>query len=131
MPMPENQCPDASLSPSTIRPIGVYALSGLATDGDRLLTVDSFRGYLLSVDPDTNNTIILNPHQVSDWMGVTGLSFWQDIVWLAKGQEVFWCDRKTLAPTLFTRLPYPVTGVAVWGIHCVRKLSEVWLYPRF
>jgi transglutaminase-like putative cysteine protease len=114
MPMSESPCPDASLSHSTIRPIGVYALSGLAADGDRVLAVDTVRGYLISVDPDTNNTIILNPHQISDWLDVTGLSLWQDKFWFAKGQEVFWCDRQTLTPTLFTRLPYPVTGVAVW-----------------
>ncbi len=114
MPMSESPFSDASLPHSTIRPIGVYALSGLAADGNHLLTVDTVRGYLLSVDPDTNNTIVLNPHQVSDWMGVTGLSLWQDKFWFAREQEVFRCDRQTLTPTLFTRLPYPVAGVAVW-----------------
>jgi transglutaminase-like putative cysteine protease len=114
--------PDSFLQPATIRPIGVYALSGLASDGDCLFAIDTVRGYLVSVDPDTNNTIILNPHQVADWLGVTGLSLWQEKFWFAKEQEVFWCvgaaspqeNRQTLTPTLFTRLPYPVTGVAVW-----------------
>jgi Transglutaminase-like superfamily len=114
MPKLEYAFPDASLQHSTIRPIGVYALSGLAADGDRLLAVDTVRGYLISVDPYTNDTIILNPYHVSDWIGVTGLSLWQDTFWFAKGQEVLWCDRQTLMPTSFTRLPYPVDGVAVW-----------------
>jgi transglutaminase-like putative cysteine protease len=114
MPKLEYAFPDASLQCSTIRPIGVYALSGLAADGDRLLAVDTVRGYLISVDPYTNNTIILNPYHVSDWIGVTGLSLWQDTFWFAKGQEVLWCDGQTLIPTSFTRLPYPVNGVAVW-----------------
>lgn len=95
-------------------PIGVYALSGLAADGDRLLAIDTVRGYLVSVDPHTNNTIILNSHYISDWIGVTGLTLWGDTFWFAKGQEVLWCDRQTFLPTIFTRLPYPVTGVAVW-----------------
>ncbi|WP_404785779.1 transglutaminase domain-containing protein [Altericista sp. CCNU0014] len=112
--MSESPLSDVSLPHSTIRPIGVYALSGLAADGNHLLAVDRVRGYLLRVDPHTNNTIVLNPHQVADWEGVTGLSIWQDTFWFARGQEVFWCDRQTLAPTLFTRLPYPVDGVAVW-----------------
>jgi transglutaminase-like putative cysteine protease len=114
--MPQSECvfPDASLQPFTIRPIGVYALAGLAVDGECLLSVDTVRGYLVGIDPRTNNTTILNPHCVADWIGVTGLTLWQDILWFAKGQEVLWCDLKTLTPTTFTRLPYPVAGVAVW-----------------
>ena len=110
----ESVFPDASLQHSMIYPIGVYALSGLASDGDRLLAVDTVRGYLVCVDPQTNDTIILNPYCVSDWVGVTGLTLWHDSFWFAKGQEVLWCNRQTLKPTSFTRLPYPVDGVAVW-----------------
>jgi transglutaminase-like putative cysteine protease len=115
MPKSESPLPDPLLQYATIRPIGVYALSGLAADGDRLLAVDILRGYLVSVDPSTNNTSILNPHQIADWIGATGLALGPDKFWFAKEQEVFWCDRQTLTPTLFTRLPYPATGVAVWG----------------
>ncbi|MCG9893747.1 MAG: transglutaminase [Thermosynechococcaceae cyanobacterium MS004] len=114
MPKPDSPLSDISLQYATIRPIGVYALSGLAADGEHLLAVDSVRGYLIQIDPRTNNTTILNPHSVSAWIGVTGLMVWQDTLWFAKGQEVIWCDRQTLTPTVFTRLPYPVTGVAVW-----------------
>jgi transglutaminase-like putative cysteine protease len=98
----------------TILPIGVYALSGLAADGNRLLAIDTVRGYLVSIDPATNNTIILNPHHVADWIGATGLTLGDDTFWFAKGQEVFSCNRQTLTPINFTRLPYPVTGVAIW-----------------
>ncbi|WP_373545297.1 transglutaminase domain-containing protein [Chamaesiphon sp.] len=120
MPKPEGAFPDLSLQHSTIRPIGVYALSGLATDGARLISVDTVRGYLVSIDPHTNDTIILNPHHVPDWIGVTGLTVWEGTFWFAKGQEVLWCSgvaspQHQIAPTIFTRLPYPVTGVAVCG----------------
>jgi hypothetical protein len=114
MPKPESTFPDASLQHRTIHPVGVYALSGLAVDGDRLLSVDAVRGYLISVDPHTNDTVILNPYDVSDWIGVAGLTLSRDTFWFAKGQEVLWCNRQTLIPTVFTRLPYPVNGVAVW-----------------
>jgi hypothetical protein len=114
MPKPECAFSESSLH-STIRPIGVYALSGLAANGERLLAVDTVRGYLLGIDPHTNNTTILNPHQLLDWIGVTGLTYCDETFWLAKGQEVLWCDSQTLTPTVFTRLPYPVTGVAVCG----------------
>jgi Transglutaminase-like superfamily len=114
MPKPESVCPDRSLPSGTILPIGVYAISGLAADGKQLLAIDTVRGYLVSIDPLTNNTIILNPHHVSDWIGATGLTVAEDTWWFAKGQEVLSCDRQTLSPTIFTRLPYPITGVAVW-----------------
>jgi transglutaminase-like putative cysteine protease len=115
MPKPECLSPDRSLQHTTIRPIGVYALSGLAADGERLLAVDTVRGYLLCVDPLTNDTSILNPHHVADWIGVHGLTIADDKFWFAKGQEVWWCSRQNLTPTSFTRLPYPVTGVALCG----------------
>ena len=116
MPKPEGAFPESFFAcTATIRPIGVYALSGLATDGAQLLSVDTVRGYLVQIDPQTNDTRILNPHHVPDWIGVTGLTLWENTFWFAKGQEVLWCDRQTLVPTIFTRLPYPVTGVAICG----------------
>ncbi len=133
--MPKSECMFSKdlLPHSTIRPIGVYALSGLAVDGDRLLAVDRVRGYLICVDPQTNNTTILNPYQVADWIEVNGLSLWEDTFWFAKGQEVFWCDRQTLKPTLFKRLSYPVDGVAVWEstvyVSC-QKSGYIHLFER-
>jgi transglutaminase-like putative cysteine protease len=111
---PECAFPDPFSQHATIRPIGVYALSGLAADGARLLSIDTVRGYLVSIDPYTNNTAILNPHHLADWIDVTSLNLWEDKFWYAKGQEVLWCDRTNFKPTIFARLPYPVTGVAVW-----------------
>jgi hypothetical protein len=113
--MPESECVFSAVASthSTIRPIGVYSLSGLISDLDRLMSVDTVRGYLLSIDPRTNNTIILNPYCVADWIDVTGLALWEDTIWLAKGQEVVCCNRQTLTQTIFTRLFYPVNGVAV------------------
>ena len=113
MPKPECALSNSSLPHSTIRPIGVYALSGLAADADRLLSVDTVRGYLLAMDPQTNNTTILNPHHILDWIGVTGLTYLDETFWLAKGQEIRYCPSQTLDQTVFARLPYPVTGVAV------------------
>jgi Transglutaminase-like superfamily len=113
MPKPEGGCANSPLANATIRPIGVYALSGLTIDGDRLLSVDTVRGYLIAIDPHTNNTVILNPRHLAEWAGVTGLTLWEDTFWFAKGQEVWSCDRQTLTAKAFTRLPYPVTGVAI------------------
>jgi transglutaminase-like putative cysteine protease len=123
MPKPESPLPDLSLQYSTIRPIGVYALSGLASAGSDLFAIDSVRGYLICIDPRTNNTRILNPHNASDWSEATGLALGAGRFWFAQGQEVLWCaditaaadNPQLLTPTLFVRLPYPVTGVAVEG----------------
>lgn len=131
----EPGCPDQPSWPSTIRPIGVYALSGLAADGDRLFSIDAVRGYLLSINPDTNDTVILNTHQLEekDWIDARGLSLWQDTFWFARDQEVFWCDRQLLKPTFFIRLPYPVAGVAVWQttvyVSC-QKSGYIHLFDR-
>ncbi len=121
MPNSEPTLPAAALNHPTIRPFGVYALSGLAADDAGLLAVDRLRGYLLRIDPRTNNTTILNPLQVADWAEVEGLAVWQDTLWFAKGTDIFCCDRpaihatspQTLEPQVFAKLPYPVNGVAV------------------
>ncbi|NET10966.1 MAG: transglutaminase [Symploca sp. SIO2B6] len=104
----------SSLHSRTLRPIGAYLLTGLATHGDKLLSVDSVRGYLLEIDPYTENTTILNTLHTNDWIDASGLAVWDNTIWFAKENEIFWCDRTTLTPTRFARLPYPVNGVAVW-----------------
>ncbi len=118
---------------STIRPIGVYALSGLADDRGMLVSIDTIRGYLMSIDPHTHNAIVLNPYNVADWLGVTGLALWEGKLWFAKGHEVLWCDCQTLAPTAFKRLPYPITGVAVWEttvyVSC-QKAGYIYTFDR-
>ena len=120
--MPDHGVPDAMSPVPTIRPIGVYALSGLAADSERFFSIDTVRGYLISIDPQTNNTVILNPHQLEDKERIKaeGLSLSGDTYWIAKDEEVFWCDRASADassrtnPTFFAKLPYPVSGVAVW-----------------
>jgi transglutaminase-like putative cysteine protease len=94
--------------------MGAYALAGLVQDREKLLSIDTFRGYLLSIDPQTHNTIVLNPHNVADWLGTTSLAVCTDRFWVTRGEDVLWCDRQTLSPTVFKRLSYPANGIAVW-----------------
>jgi hypothetical protein len=100
-----------------IRPMGVYALSGLAVeaDGASLLSIDRVRGYLAQIDPLTGNTTVLNPNHLSDWVGVTDLWVAQDQLWFVRDCLVFSCDRASLTPTLFAELPYAVNGIAIEG----------------
>ncbi|CAN5812730.1 transglutaminase domain-containing protein [soil metagenome] len=141
MPHSDQVSSEPALLHSTVRPIGVYVLSGLAVDQQRLLAADTIRGYLVEIDPRTNNTTILNPHSVADWIGVTGLAVWEDQLWLAKGNEVFWCDRASIglaepsatAPTAFTRLSYPANGLTVWEdqvyVTC-QKSGYIYIFDR-
>jgi hypothetical protein len=51
----------------TIRPIGASALQGIAFWGDTLIAIDTTSGYLLQIDPLSDNTKILNPSRELDF----------------------------------------------------------------
>jgi hypothetical protein len=97
----------------TIRPIGVYALHGLASDGDSLIALDWVRGYLVRVSPN-DDTTILNAYQVEAFQDASGLAVWDGQVWFGKGCELFWCNMTDYVPQKLVELPYPIDGVAVW-----------------
>jgi hypothetical protein len=107
------QAGDIDYQRRTIRPIGVYALHGLASDGDSLIALDWVRGYLVRVN-QTDDTAILNAFQVEAFQDASGLAVWEGQVWFARGCEVFWCSMTDYVPQPFVELPYPVDGVAVW-----------------
>ncbi|WP_239033325.1 transglutaminase-like domain-containing protein [Leptothermofonsia sichuanensis] len=100
--------------PRTIYPLGAYAIHGIATLNDALIALDSVRGYLLKIDPVTDNTTILNSCQVDEFIDATGLAIWENTLWFAREQTVYFCDLNTLKPQIFTTMPYPVDGVGVW-----------------
>jgi transglutaminase-like putative cysteine protease len=114
-------CSSAVSEYPTIQPIGVYSLAGLTRLGQRLMAVDVIRGYLVAIDPYNNDTRILNPYHVADLVGVRSVTVWQNSLWFTKGQEVhyfegledFLASQQMPAPQVFTRLPYPISGVAL------------------
>ena len=146
------------MSSVTIRPIGVYFLSGLATvsgTSPRLLAVDTIRGYLIEVDISTGNTTILNPYQVADWIGAMGIAISQSetpaaapspTVWFTRGKSVLRSDLASLSvdPTVlestdkdsiptavetFIELSYPADGIAVDQEHLyVSCQKSGWIY---
>ncbi len=97
-----------------IQPIGVKALYGLTLQGESLLAVDPFRGYLLRIDPKTSNLEILNPRHAEAFEGATGVACWQDRVWVAKDHGIFVTPLADINPTPVLTLPYTADGVAVW-----------------
>lgn len=98
----------------TIRPIGVAALHGMAVWEEKLIAVDSLNGYLLEIDPYTDNTTVLNPQRDADLTGVTGLAIAGNTLWLTKQNTVYFTtlgDDFSLQP--FVRLVYDAEAIAV------------------
>jgi Transglutaminase-like superfamily len=98
----------------TIRPYGAYQIYGIASWNSQLLAIDPSRGYLLQLDPATDNTQLLNPHQLASFIDATGLARWQNTLWFTKENQVYWCQLDDLQPHLFVTTPYPANGVAVY-----------------
>ena len=97
----------------TIRPIGVAALHGIAFLENKLLAIDPVKGHLLQIDPSTDNTTILNPHTVSEFVDMTGLAVWEDTLWCTREDTVYFCKIGEFILKPFVTLPYRADGVAV------------------
>ncbi len=117
-----------------IRPIGASALGGIAFFGENLLAIDTTNGYLLQIDPVSDNTTILNPSRELDWVGATGLAVSEQTLWLAWDNSVYFCPLQgDLTLQQFVSLPYPADGVAVKEatiyITC-KKAGYIFVYNR-
>lgn len=119
----------------TIRPIAASAIYGMAAYGDKLWAIDPRNGYLLEIDPKTDNTKILNSPNTTDFIGATGIAIADNILWVTRDDNVYFCDIKDEAwqLQLFTRLYYPADGIAVWQntvyLTC-QKTGEILIYNR-
>jgi transglutaminase-like putative cysteine protease len=98
----------------TIRPFGAAALSGIVTSDNSLIAIDSTQGYLLQIDLLTDNTTILNPDHVEDFVDASGLALKGDKLWFTQGNSVYCCTLADPTPQHFVSLPYSADGVAVW-----------------
>ncbi len=98
----------------TIRPYGAAALYGMVFRGDSLIAIDYTQGYLLQIDPLSDNTTILNPHHVEAFIGATGLALAGDTIWFTQDNGVYSCTLADPTPHLLLTLPYPANGIAVW-----------------
>lgn len=117
----------------TIRPLGAASLCGIAFIQDHLIAIDSDKGLLLEIDPLSDNTKILNPHQVREFTDVTGLAVWEDTLWVTRGNSVYLCKLGSLGLEHFVTLPYTADGIAVWNstiyISCER-LGSILIFDR-
>ena len=122
-------------SKPTIHPIAACSLDGIAFQGKRLLAIDSTNGYLLEIDPASNNTVILNPHHWSDFIGATGLAVSEDTLWFTRKESVYFCSLGSNDWQIqhFVRLSYPANGVALKDstvyVTC-QKTEDILVYSR-
>ncbi|MGD1909439.1 MAG: transglutaminase domain-containing protein [Rivularia sp. (in: cyanobacteria)] len=117
----------------TIRPFAVAALYGIAFLKDTLIAIDPRLGHLLQIDPQSDNTKIINSHQTQEFMDIRGLALWEDTLWVTRGNSVYSCKLSTLGLEHFTTLPHPANGIAVWDstvyISC-EKLGKILIFNR-
>ena len=119
----------------TIRPIAASSIYGMVFHQGFIWALDSHNGYLLKIDPETDNTIILNNHYWSDFIGATGLAITDNVLWFTNRECVYCCSLITndFEPQLFLRLDYDIDGIAVWEstIYLTsQKLGQILIYDR-
>lgn len=117
----------------TIRPLTAAVLCGIAFIQDRLIAIDTIKGHLLEIDPHSDNSTILNPHQAREFTEVTGIAIWDDTLWVSRGNSVYLSKLNSLGLEHFVTLPYPADGVAVWEstvyVTC-QKLGAIVVFNR-
>ncbi|MEQ9482656.1 transglutaminase domain-containing protein [Coleofasciculus sp. F4-SAH-05] len=131
--------PDSSVSPKlksfhTIRPIGAAALQGIAFWGEKLIAIDATSGYLLQINPQTDDTKILNSSPDLDFADATGLAIVGDTLWLTRKESVYYCQLNgDLQLQHFLTLPYTANGIALKDstvyITC-QKMGYILIYSR-
>lgn len=105
----------------TIRPMGVSSLYGMTFVGKNCFAIDSSRGFLLQIDPQTDNATVVNPDQTFEFTDVKGLAVWSDSLWFTRYDTVYVCQQALVGDTVvnidpepFVTLPYNIDGIAVW-----------------
>jgi transglutaminase-like putative cysteine protease len=99
-----------------------------------IIAIDSTSGYLLQIDPLSDNTKILNPSRGSDFADATGLSLSGETLWLTLEGSVYFCQLNgDLTLQHFVTLPYTVNGVTVKDatvyVTC-KKVGYILVYNR-
>ncbi|MEB3341614.1 transglutaminase family protein [Okeania sp.] len=124
----------------TIRPVGVASLHSIVFARETLYAIDKNRGFLLKIDPKTDNTIVINPYQTDEFVDVTGISIWKDTLWLTWENKIYFClnaisnsSEKVLKWQHFFTLPYNADGIAVWEstvyVTC-QKLGKIIVFDK-
>ncbi len=119
----------------TIRPIAASSIYGIVFYQGYLWAIDSRNGYLLKIDPATDNTVIVNSHNWSDFLGATGLAIAEDRLWFTNRESVYYCslNDEKLEPQVFVRLDSDADGIGVWQSTVYitsQRLGQILIYSR-
>jgi transglutaminase-like putative cysteine protease len=126
---------EGKLTTRTIRPIAASSIHGIAFTQGVLLAIDARNGYLLEIDPLTNNTKILNSQHWQEFIGTTGIAVADDTLWFTAEEGIYFCSlsQGDFAPQLLTELSYPADGIAVWEstiyVTC-QKTGDILVFSR-
>lgn len=107
--------PRFSASPRIIYPLSVARLCGLGVWQGQFLSLDRFQGYVVQIDPDTDNVRILNNQQVDLFRDSNSLTVGDDILWFTKGTRIYRCDLHTWEVTYVAEVKDRAEGIAVAG----------------
>jgi transglutaminase-like putative cysteine protease len=118
---------------SIIIPFSAKNIQGLSYIGKHILAIDTSLGYLLKIDPETNDTQILNPENTEDFIGVTDLAIQGNTLWVTKDNLVYFCQLDNFNLQTFLSLQYPINGIAVSDstlyLSC-QKLGYILVYSQ-
>jgi hypothetical protein len=103
--------------PHFIRPLGAYQLQGLIFLESQAIALDTYRGYLLQIDPHTEGATVLNRHTYRQFCGATAIAHSitaeGETFWLAKDDSIYCFNRQDFELNLFAQLADPIYGLAV------------------
>jgi len=92
--------------------LGKFKGSGLIWWENQFLTVDPDAGYLLTINPLTDRTTVINGPSVQDWRGVTALTTDGTRIWVLRGDQILSVDLVTWRLTLLWDLDCYGDGLA-------------------
>lgn len=98
-----------------IYPLSVARLCGLGIWQGKFISLDRFQGYIVQIDPASENVCILNQQQVDVFRDSNGLTVQDDTLWFTKGTRVYACDLQTWEITYVAEVRDRAEGVAISG----------------
>lgn len=119
--------------PATIYPCPAYSLRGLVWHQERAISVDSYRGYVLAIDPGTESTIVLNQLTTEEFVGVTDIAISGNILWVVKKNQISYCQWDDFNLQLYLELPHAIEGITLseGGVYVVcGSIREILVFGR-
>jgi transglutaminase-like putative cysteine protease len=95
-----------------IRPLAAREISGLAWLDDRLIVLDSPTGRLSLVDPDTDDTRVLNDGQAATYRGGSGLAVQAGWLWFTTPEGLHRAPLRDLGQAVGAAAALPALGAA-------------------